>query len=75
MGIKYKIEVDGSKFEWDKIKSVVLEKIEALRLVWSHDGGNPELHKKLVEELYFPALKQLMIFCDCIKIEDGDTDI
>jgi|CXWK01.1.fsa_nt_gi hypothetical protein len=65
MNFKYKYE----DVQWDTISSDTVEKIKALQACWkSTEEKQPELHKKLVAELYAPALLKLAEFCSIVKI-------
>jgi hypothetical protein len=67
-----RIETRCDNIEWDKILQEVQTKLNYLRLVWkiSERDCNPELHRKMVEDLYVPALEKLAEFCLCIQ-DDG----
>jgi len=65
-----KLETRADKINWAGLLADTRAALEALRLAWtaSERDCSPELHEKLVRDLYAPALKQLAAFCLCIEI-------
>ncbi len=67
-----KIETRCDKIDWVNMAEEVLTKLTYLRLAWtaSERDCEPELHRKMVEDLYLPVITMLGSFCACIE-DDG----
>ena len=58
------------KINWDQTILDVNERFNALKVCWHEtETRQPELHKKLVRDLYMPALECLARFVTSVKIE------
>jgi hypothetical protein len=59
------------KPDWDGLIADVEERFTYLRLAWeASEKSDIELHKKMVDDLYLPALRHLAAFCASIEVKD-----
>jgi hypothetical protein len=59
--------------EWDAVREEVLRKLKLLQLAWEETKTvDAELHRKMVQDIYQPALRLLAEFCACIQ-EGGEA--
>jgi hypothetical protein len=64
-----KIETQYDKINWSNLLSEVQAKFHYLRLAWqaSERDAPPELHAKMVEDIYLPCIALLAGFCAAIE--------
>lgn len=57
--------------DWLGIAADVQTKLTFLRAAWqtSEKDCPPDLHRKMVEDIYMPTLRLLAEFCSCFEIE------
>ena len=69
-----KYETSCAKVDWHNLKAELLTKIEYLRVSWaaSERDAPPEVHNKLVENIYVPAIRLLAEFCACLEVTDDE---
>jgi hypothetical protein len=62
-------ETRYDEVDWDNLLAEVTKSFSYLRLAWRATERDmpPELHRKMVEDLYVPAIKLLAEFCACIE--------
>ena len=67
------LETQYDKIDWDGLMADVLESFVCLRAAWkgTEKQNPPELHKKLVEDLYMPAIWHLAAFCAVVHVDDA----
>ena len=72
-----KIETRYEHIDWLNVAAEVQTKLGYLRASWQSSERDcpPELHKKMVTELYFPILELLGRFCGCIQEQDGELPV
>lgn len=65
------INTEYDLIKWDETLMDVVEKFNALRACWeaSEKNAPPETHKKLVRDLYLPAITLLARFCVTVKLD------
>ena len=65
------IETRHSEIDWAGAESDVVSKLGYLRMAWaaSERDCSPEVHEKMVVDLYLPILELLSEFCCCITDE------
>ncbi len=70
-------ETRCEQVDWTNITAEVLAKLEYLRIAWaaSEREGPPELHAKLVNDLYVPTVRLLAEFCACLEVTEDETRI
>jgi hypothetical protein len=68
--ITYETRCD--KVDWANLKTEVLTKLEYLRISWaaSERDAPPEVHKKIVEDIYVPAIRLLAEFCARLEVDE-----
>jgi hypothetical protein len=61
---------------WDDILADVTASLDFLRLAWraSERGASPEIHAKMVKDLYVPCLRLLAEFSACIEAADEEPN-
>lgn len=70
-----RLPVECDEPNWDQLLSDVTLRIALLRACWKGTTKDePELHKKVVEDLYIPALSLLAQFCAAVEVADDDDD-
>ena len=71
-------ETDFQKINWDNLKREVAQKIDFLRLGWAASqvasSQGSELHGKLVNDIYVPAIRLLAEFCACVEMVDDENE-
>jgi hypothetical protein len=74
MTVTYETRCD--KVDWDNLKTEVITKLEYLRMAWaaSEQGAPTELHRKIVNDLYVPAIRLLAEFCACLEVDEAPDD-
>lgn len=66
-----KVQTQYDKIDWDGLMMEVRERYAYLRIAWkATQKQNQELHEKMVEDLYMPALGHLAAFCASIKVDE-----
>jgi hypothetical protein len=67
-----KFETQYDKVDWSNLLNEVQGKFHYLRLAWqaSEREVSPELHAKMVEDLYLPAIKLLAEFCAAVEVTE-----
>ena len=69
-------ETRCDKVDWANLKTEVLTKLEYLQISWaaSERDAPSEVHKKIVEDIYAPAIRLLAEFCACLEVTEGDEE-
>jgi len=67
-------ETRGDRIDWGGIEREAIDALRALRLAWAaSEKGLPEIHAKLVRDIYVPAIKVLAEFIACVEVaEEGE---
>ena len=64
-----KYETRGDRIDWDNLEREAIQTLRALRLAWSvSEKSLPELHAKMVYDLFVPAIETLAQFIACIEV-------
>ena len=68
------LETRCDKISWAAVSADVQTKLDYLRLAWqaSERDCPPELHKKMVKDLYMPMMELIALFCGSITVGDDD---
>jgi hypothetical protein len=66
------VETRSDEIQWDAIVKNVHTRVALLRAAWraSETTVAPELHRKMVEDIYLPCLAMLAEFCECFDGAD-----
>jgi hypothetical protein len=66
------VETRSGEIQWDAIVKNVHTRVALLRAAWraSETTVAPELHRKMVEDIYLPCLAMLAEFCECFDGAD-----
>jgi len=63
-------ETQYHKIDWDGMMRDVQERYAYLRIAWREtEKEDQALHKKIVEDLYAPALRHLAAFCASVQVK------
>jgi len=62
--------------DWSNLFEEVTKSFNYLRIAWRTTERDmpPELHRKMVEDLYVPAIKLLAAFCACIEESQEEAE-
>jgi hypothetical protein len=65
-------ETQCDKVDWANLKTEVTAKLEYLRIAWaaSERDAPPQVHKRIVEDIYVPAIRLLAEFCACLEVAE-----
>ena len=71
------IESEYAKIDWQNLEDEVCRKLNYLRLAWAASERDcpPAMHRKMVEDLYLPAIKLLAGFCCCIDEAETESEL
>ena len=75
-----KIETRADVIDWQGMRATVDAKLRYLEVAWraTEQKAPPEEHAKFVRDLYFPVVRMVAEFCECVKVGDevegGDGD-
>lgn len=69
-------ETQCEKVDWANLKTEVMAKLEYLRVAWAASERDmpPEVHKKIVNDIYVPAIRLLAEFCACLEVTEEDEE-
>ena len=69
-----KLETDYKKVNWVGLKNEFLDRMRLLQIEWqaSQKQCSPQVHAKMVKDLYLPALTKLAEFCACVEIVEEE---
>lgn len=72
MNDKSALETRYDKIDWNGLFGDVRSSFDYLRLAWQASERDlpPDLHRKAVDDLYFPTLELLAEFCACVRVTD-----
>ena len=72
-----KIETRADAIDWQGMRDTVDEKLRYLEAVWrsTEKQGPPEAHAKLVNDMYFPIVRMVAEFCECVKVGEPEDDV
>lgn len=64
-------ETRSSKIDWKGVREDVLDSLDALRLAWaaSEAAFPPDIHAKMVEDLYAPQVELLARFIASVQMD------
>lgn len=64
-------EVDPKNIDWDGVEQSAVASIRLLKLAWecSHRDLSPEIHAKMVDDLYTPIVHTLAQFCMSVQVD------
>jgi hypothetical protein len=78
MATDRELQPDAGRVDWDGLERDTMRALHMLRVVWEYSQREqpPELHRKMVADLYVPIIEQLAAFIASVKVsvdvEDED---
>ena len=68
------IETRADKIDWQGMRATVDEKLRCLEAIWraTEKRGPPEAHAKLVNDVYFPIVRMVAEFCECVTVGEPE---
>ena len=76
MSLEPTLETRSARVDWTGLLNDVREALECLRLCWESTERDlpPEVHAKMVHDLYVPSIKCLGAFCVSVQVTEDDPD-
>ena len=65
----------SADIDWDGLEQDVVSRLRLLRTAWesSERTAPPEMHARMVSDLYIPAIEALGRFCASVEIDGEGT--